>query len=225
MGDSYKGQGLEVHAELSTTDASTPLPLPITEQATNATVSIGVTDFLSLVAAQLYIVATGAAALFFDSAALASAVAIVAATDGGAGEDSITIAGDRAAEFAAGRVFTVANSTANDGSYTSTGATYNATTGQTTITIATASLTDETGDGDITSTPLARAGSTIWSGTVTTNTFISLVWDSERNGRRGRAGERLYASGAAGQFDVHVDALRRKELAHTVPAEPGTQIM
>ena len=91
---------------------------------------------------------------FFD-ADLSVARAIVTATDGGGSEDELVVAGDHSAEFAQGRTLVIANSTANDGTYvTSSAAVYASVPDQTTISIPTASLTDETNDGDITSQPI-----------------------------------------------------------------------
>lgn len=113
------------------------------------TLTVGASDRLYVTHALAYAQTAVYASISHDDANRVSAATIVTATDD-AGGDSIVIAGDYALLFRSGRSATVANSTANDGTYTTTGATYDATTNQTTIEFAAGTLSDGTDDGDIT---------------------------------------------------------------------------
>jgi len=70
--------------------------------------------------------------------------------------DTFTVAGNRQDEFRNSRSFTVANSTANDGTYMSWGAIYDEDADETAITVA--EIIDATVDGDITSIVEGLAG-------------------------------------------------------------------
>ena len=210
------GIGRPIHGELHSTDATGIVRVPLTEPSTNAAYTLSLTEFLALSLASLVEVVTGDASLFFDMDDLANAEAITAIADGGAGEDSVTIDGNRAQEFESGRVFDIANSTANDGQYTSTGATYDEDADETTITVATASWTDTTVDGDITSTPLRRSGSTILRGTYAANGG-EVNAHILNNLRRGRDGEGVYLeTAAAGVVDANIDGVVRQTITKSV---------
>jgi len=216
MGEQLGAIGLLVHGELSSSDASGIVRVALTRQDTNAAKTLSLTEYLGISLASVVPAVSGATALFFDMDDLASAEAITAITDGGAGEDTVTIAGNREQEFEAGRVFDIANSTANDGTYTSTGSSYDSTADATTINVATASWTDTTADGDITSTPLQRSGSVIEAATYVASGGEVNIHHPDML-RRGRAGEGVYCLAAAGQVNAHVDGVVRKIITKTGP--------
>ena len=113
------------------------------------TLTVGVSDQLYVTHALVFPQTAVYASVSTDDANRLANATIITATDD-AGGDSIVIAGNYARLFRAGRSATIANSTANDGTYPTTGATYSATTNQTTIEFAAGTLTDGTDDGDIT---------------------------------------------------------------------------
>lgn len=128
---------------------STGTELELYSNDTLAPLTIGPDDQLYLQNSFLLPQTSNYGYLLSDDADLVQAASIVAATDT-AGGDSLTIAGDYARQMRAGRLVTIANSTNNDGQETTTGATYDADTDQTTITFAAGTLTSATADGDLT---------------------------------------------------------------------------
>jgi len=216
MGEQLAATGLQVHGELHSTDASAIVRVPLYLAGTHTARSVTITEKLHLSLAKLIQVVTGDGYLFFDTDALASAVSVVLFVDGGAGEDTVSISGDRSLEFESGRVFTVANDSDNDGSYTSTGATYDSTTGNTTINVATASWSGVTSDGDITSTALLRTGSIIARGTYAANAGEMPTWSDDIL-REGRLGEGVFCLAPAGVVDANVTALIRKVITKSGP--------
>jgi len=119
-------------------------------------------DVIAISTIQGYAAETGTTAsnllLWFDADDLSSAEAI---TGVDATLDTVTVAGDRQAEFRAGRTFDIANSTGNDGSYTSAGATYDASEDET-IVETVEDLTDATVDGDVTSDAVVFEDQIVW---------------------------------------------------------------
>lgn len=213
-GEQQEKLGLIVAGEFHSADASLGLRVPAYEQKTNAPQTIGPAEYLSLSFAKVVATTAGDTALFFDQDDLASGEAIVAIVDGGGGEDTVNVAGDRAQEFEAGRPFVIANSTANDGAYISTGAVYDEVLDETTISVATGSWTDTTVDGDITSVAFRRAGSSITRGTFVASGGEVDVHDREIL-RRGRDGEGVYCVAAAGDVDAQFAGVIRKVLTKT----------
>lgn len=208
--------GSRVHAELNSSDASAGARLDHRQPMSLAAVTVGAAEFLAVFAAALHTAAGGDTALFFDNEGLSAARAIVAADDSG---NTFTVAGEHTDEFRAGRDFEVANSSANDGSYTSTGATYDSANDQTIISVA--SVSDGTDDGDITSAPSITAGLTVLRGDYGADggEAICFPFDVPRMGPVGYA---LYAISPSGSFDVQVEAVRRLVIERSVPVgAPG----
>lgn len=155
-----------IHGEANSTDASAGVELTVVNpdaEDYGAAISVGTGERLALHYAFLFIQtsAGGHSRLYWDNDSLSSARDIDSFVDGGAGEDSMVLEGDLADEFRAGRPFTIANDSDNNGNYTSTGATYDADADQTTVTVATGSWSGTTADGDVTSTTFIDAGLTI----------------------------------------------------------------
>lgn len=215
-GEQSAAIGLKISGQLHSSDASANVKIPLRRQDTNALVTVGSAERLAVTLASIVTVVSGDSAIFFDFEDLASAEAITAIVDGGGGEDTVTISGNRLDEFGAGRIFVIANSTANDGTYTSTGAAYDSSTDATTINVATASWTDTTVDGDITSNPLNRDGSVVERGTYVASGGEVNIMPGDHD-RIGRVGEAVYAVAVAGVVDAKVFGFIRKVITKSGP--------
>jgi hypothetical protein len=220
-------RGLEVHGELHSADASGIARVPLTRMDTAApgnAVTLTLLKVLHLTMAKIVTATGGVATVFFDVDDLADGEDITGLVDGGAGADQIQVAGDRAFEFQAGRVLTVANATDNDGAYTSAGATYDEATDTTTISIPTASLTQVlTVDGDVTSTPQAFAGSLIAKGDYAANGGELPLWTDGRL-RRGLPGQGVYVQAIAGNVTVTLDGAVTSIIARDFGVERGAKL-
>lgn len=209
-----------VHGSLHSTDASSIVRVPLyLPNSSNATKSLALTEYLNLNLATVFTVTTGDTKVFFDIDSLASSVAIVAAD---ATANTFVISGNRQQEFESGRIFTVAGSTGNNGAYISTNSSYNATTNQTTITVA--DVASDVDDGNITSSPTPRNESMIIRATFPASMGEALIWPQERS-RRGRPGEGVYCQAAVGVVDVILDGFVSKILTnYPTTGAPGFTI-
>lgn len=208
--------GLQVAGNLNSANASAIVRIPLTRMDTNAAVTLTINQYLAIDLASIVPVVAGDSAVFYDVDDPAVAEAIVAIADGGAGEDTVNVAGDRSIEFEAGRSFVIANSTANDGTFVSTGAVYDVVADETTISVVTASWTDTTVDGDITTTIALRDASVVVRGTYSASSGQADSHD-DPNLRRGRLGEGVYAIAVAGVVDAKITGLVRKVIPKSGP--------
>ncbi|MCC7147124.1 MAG: hypothetical protein IT443_11820 [Phycisphaeraceae bacterium] len=193
-------RGQEIKGVVHSANASTPVALEIFDQGTCKKVVPAATERLAVVTALAAAAATGDTSLFFDKPTF-TAYNITALADGGSGEDTVSIAGEHTEEYSTGRSFTIAGATGNDGTYTSTGATYNATTGNTDIKIATTSLTQvATVDGNITGARSVTAAGTIARLTVANNGGVMPAFVNSE--MVGPAGWGVYFKAASGAADA-----------------------
>lgn len=172
-------------------------------------------------------------ALSYDPAANTTTITVASVTDGtddgtfattyfgpieaDASANTFTIGGDQRELFAVGRLFRVHGSTGNDNSdnnYTTTGASYDATANQTTISVA--SVADGTDDGYIIPQPTPLAGKYLLRGTYQANggrvsdqLIEQLIY--------GEPGETLYCVAPAGVVDFEIRALKLANLVKTLP--------
>jgi len=156
--------GVAVHGEHHSADASAGIALTLNspESSTpHAAVTIAEsTERIALTFAQATVgVLIATVELFFDNVTLTAAEAMDDVTDAGGSPDTFTMIGDHTDVFRVGRLFTVANSSNNDGTYTVTAVAFDGTL--TTVSIATGSWTDGADDGDATALATATPGMSI----------------------------------------------------------------
>lgn len=209
-------------ATLLATDISTAAAVPVYLTSSNdrasapAALTLTAEDYLAVYTGQAYgreTVTTNVQIIqvFFDNQDLASAAPITGVSTTA---NTYTVAGDRENEFRAGRTFTVANSTGNDGGKTSTGATYSAIDDATTITVS--SVTNATVDGDITSARLQQDEYTFWTSASTVESGDTpLPFPEPVTGGLGHA---LYAVGTRStDSDLVFTGERRRQLTKSGP--------
>jgi len=222
--------GTPIHGELNTVDADPAVEVILFNPAASAVsgyttpISVAADERLVLTHVQTFVqlVTAGLAQVFFDNDNLSSARAIASFGDNGGAEDTMVLAGDLADEFRAGRIFTIANDTDNNGAETSTGATYDADADTTTVTVVTASWSGVTADGDVTSAIFIDSGTVIFQNdSATLRIPDSISWPIGAM-RRGPLGHTVYLQ-VESAFDrtlVIVDGFLQKTLTKTGPIPP-----
>jgi len=220
--------GIPVHGEHTSTDATTAIALLNTKPRVAlphaSAFLIGVDERLVIQQVAAFNGTAGNNDVYFDNNVLTAAFTPILFVDGGGGEDTVVLtdSGDLTDMFRVGRLFTVDNDTNNDGQHTSTGATFDAATNATTVTVATGSWTGVVSDGDVTADPVITPGARILSCDITLNgghLGPNFAIEAMRYGPFGH-GVWIVAEAGTNRVDVLYDGFLIRRVTKTLPLAP-----